>query len=80
MLMKVPNLVWFSPATTHDHQFLEKLKCDAHTVYIFDKGYNDYKAFEHFTEQKTGFVTRIKEMQTRKKSHSRDHSQWCFIG
>jgi hypothetical protein len=23
-------------------------------------GYNDYKAFEHFTEQKTGFVTRIK--------------------
>jgi hypothetical protein len=33
---KVPNLVWFSPATTHDHQFLEKLKCDAHTVYISD--------------------------------------------
>ena len=54
---KVPSLVWFSPATTLDHQFLEKLKCDAHTVYIFDKGYNDYKAFEHFTEQKTGFVT-----------------------
>lgn len=57
---KVPSLVWFSPATTNDHQFLEKLKCDKHTVYIFDKGYNDYKAFEHFTEQKTGFVTRIK--------------------
>jgi Transposase DDE domain/Domain of unknown function (DUF4372) len=58
---KVPSLVWFSPATTNDHQFLEKLKCDEHTVYIFDKGYNDYKAFEHFTEQNTGFVTRIKE-------------------
>ena len=58
---KVPNLVWFTPATTHDHQFLEKLKCDEHTVYIFDKGYNDYKAFAHFTEQKTGFVTRIKD-------------------
>jgi len=57
---KVPNLVWFTPATTHDHQFLEKLKCDEHTVYIFDKGYNDYKAFGHFTTQKTGFVTRIK--------------------
>jgi hypothetical protein len=58
---KVPNLVWFTAATTHDHQFLEKLKCDQHTVYIFDKGYNDYKAFEYFTRQKTGFVTRIKE-------------------
>ena len=58
---KVPNLVWFTPATTHDHQFLEKLKCDEHTVYIFDKGYNDYKAFDYFTERKTGFVTRIKD-------------------
>jgi hypothetical protein len=38
---KVPNLVWFShnarPSVSR------KLKCDAHTVYIFDKGYNDYK-------------------------------------
>lgn len=58
---KVPNLVWFTPARTHDHKFLEKLKCDEHTVYIFDKGYNDYKAFEHFTEHRTGFVTRIKD-------------------
>jgi phage-related protein len=58
---KVPSLVWFTSAATHDHQFLKKLKCDEHTVYIFDKGYNDYVAFEHFTNQKTGFVTRIKE-------------------
>lgn len=57
----VPNLVWFSPATTHDHNFLKKLKCDDNTVYVFDKGYNDYKAFKHFTENKTGFVTRIKD-------------------
>jgi hypothetical protein len=58
---KVPNLVWFTSARTHDQKFLEKLECDEHTVYIFDKGYNDYKAFEHFTEQKTGFVTRLKD-------------------
>lgn len=57
----VPNLVWFSPATTHDHNFLKKLKCDDNTIYVFDKGYNDYKAFEHFTVQKTGFVTRLKD-------------------
>jgi hypothetical protein len=58
---KVPNLVWFTSAATHDQQFLKKLKCDEDTVYIFDKGYNDYKAFEYFTHKKTGFVTRIKE-------------------
>ena len=57
----VPNLVWFSPATTHDHNFLTKLKCDDNTIYVFDKGYNDYKAFERFTVQKTGFVTRLKD-------------------
>ena len=58
---KVPSLVWFSPATTHDHNFLKKLKCDDNTIYVFDKGYNDYKAFKHFTDNKTGFVTRIKD-------------------
>lgn len=57
----VPSLVWFSEAKTHDHNFLEKLKCDENTIYVFDKGYNDYKAFEYFTTQKTGFVTRIKD-------------------
>jgi Transposase DDE domain/Domain of unknown function (DUF4372) len=57
----VPSLVWFSPAITHDHNFLEKLKCDENTIYVFDKGYNDYKAFKHFSDHKTGFVTRIKD-------------------
>ncbi len=57
----VPNLVWFSSAATHDHRFLEKLACDDNTIYVFDKGYNDYKAFKHFGKQNTGFVTRIKD-------------------
>ncbi len=30
-------------------------------IFIFDKGHNDYKAFKTFTENKTGFVTRIKD-------------------
>jgi len=58
---QVPSLVWFSPAAAHDHNFLEKLKCDDNTIYVFDKGYNDYKAFKHFTDHETGFVTRIKD-------------------
>ena len=57
----VPNLVWFSPATSNDQQYLKKLTCDDKTIYVFDKGYNDYKAFAHFTKQHTGFVTRIKD-------------------
>ena len=29
---KVPHLIWHTAAITHDHQFLEKLKCDEHTL------------------------------------------------
>ena len=56
----VPKMVWLTSAATHDHILLDKLKLDSNTIYVFDKGYNDYKAFERFTEAKTGFVTRIK--------------------
>lgn len=58
---KLPKMVWFSNAATHDHMLLEKLKCDENTIYVFDKGYNDYKAFDKFTDAGTGFVTRIKD-------------------
>ncbi len=57
----VPKMVWFTPATTHDHVLLSKLKMDPNTIYVFDKGYNDYKAFQKFCNHQTGFVTRIKD-------------------
>lgn len=57
----VPKMVWFSSAATHDHMLLGKLKHDSNTIYVFDKGYNDYKAFEKFSLSQTGFVTRIKD-------------------
>ncbi|MCB9015629.1 MAG: IS4 family transposase [Lentimicrobiaceae bacterium] len=57
----VPKMLWFSSAATHDHFLLDKLKPDSNTIYVFDKGYNDYLAFEKFTQVGTGFVTRIKD-------------------
>ena len=57
----VPKMVWFTEAAKNDHVLLEKLKLDANTIYVFDKGYNDYKAFKLFSENNTGFVTRIKD-------------------
>ena len=57
----VPKLLWFTDAAKHDHILLEKLKMDSNTIYVFDKGYNDYKAFKKFSENSTGFVTRIKD-------------------
>ena len=57
----VPKMIWFSSAATHDHMLLEKLRPNANTIYVFDKGYNDYKAFQFLSENKTGFVTRLKD-------------------
>jgi hypothetical protein len=55
-----PKMVWFSSAATHDHVLLGKLKLDPGNIYVFDKGYNDYRAFKKFSDKHTGFVTRIK--------------------
>ena len=57
----VPKMVWFTEAAKNDHILLEKLKLDTNTIYVFDKGYNDYKAFKLFSDNHTGFVTRIKD-------------------
>jgi hypothetical protein len=57
----VPKMVWFTHSSRNDHFLLEKLKPDDNTIYVFDKGYTDYKAFNKFTEVGAGFVTRKKE-------------------
>ena len=57
----VPKMVWFTEAAKNDHILLKKLKMDSNTIYVFDKGYNDYKAFKRFSDNNTGFVTRIKD-------------------
>ena len=57
----IPKMIWFSDAATHDHILLKKLKPKSNSIYVFDKGYNDYNAFKTFSENNTGFVTRIKD-------------------
>ena len=57
----VPKLVWFTNASTNDHVLLPKLTLGEDIIYIFDKGYNDYKAFKSFCDSQTGFVTRLKD-------------------
>lgn len=65
----VPKMVWFTSAATHDHILFEKLKLNKDNIYVFDKGYNDYKAFKLFCDNETGFVTRIKDNAVYKVEH-----------
>jgi IS4 transposase len=57
----VPKVVWFTSAATNDHILLSKLELSPNIIYVFDKGYNDYKAYTLFCDKKTGFVTRLKD-------------------
>jgi hypothetical protein len=57
----VPKVVWFTSAATNDHILLSKLDLSPDKIYVFDKGYNDYQAFKKFSDNETGFVTRIKD-------------------
>ncbi len=57
----VPKMIYLTSASTSDHYLLDKLKFDSDTIYVFDKGYNDYAAFKRFCDNETGFVTRIKD-------------------
>ena len=57
---KVPKLIWFSAATTHDKQFLKHVQLEKGKIAVFDKGYNDYKTFDEFTQNNIFFVTRLK--------------------
>jgi hypothetical protein len=72
----LPKMVWFTSASTHDHILLNKLKLDSNTIYVFDKGYNDYEAYDLFTNHQTGFVTRIKDnavYNTVEQKHIEEH-------
>ena len=76
----VPKLVWFTEAAKNDHILLEKLKLDSNIIYVFDKGYNDYKAFKRFDDNNTGFVTRIKDNAVYQKVQTNEIDEHIHSG
>ena len=61
MQQEVPQLIWFSSAATHDHEFIKHLALRKNRIAVFDKGYNDYHLFAQLCDNKNFFVTRLKE-------------------
>jgi hypothetical protein len=57
----VPEMVWMSSASKNDKDFLGQLNPKKGEVYIFDKGYVNYSAYDNFTEKEAFYVTRINE-------------------
>jgi hypothetical protein len=76
----VPKIVWFTHSARHDHFLLEKLQLNPNTIYVFDKGYNDYKVFKRFTDNETCFVTRIKDKSVYEIKETNEIEEYIHSG
>jgi hypothetical protein len=55
----VPCMIRFSPGAANDMRFLKDIHLPKGSLVVFDKGYNDYGAFNRFTAEGISWVTRL---------------------
>jgi hypothetical protein len=60
VLEDVPCLVRFSSASVQDHRFLQDMELKKGSFVVFDRGYNDYRLFDRWTQAGIYFVSRQK--------------------
>jgi hypothetical protein len=69
---KVPQLIWYSNAATHDSKFYDKIDFSADCLYVFDKGYIDFWRFDLFTKKGIQFCTRLRDNSVYKVLEERE--------
>jgi len=57
----LPTYAYISNASKHDVTFARKFPLPAESIVAMDRGYNDYRLFASWTENRIYFVTRLKE-------------------
>ena len=57
----VPCMVRFSAGAANDMRFLNDIRLPKGSIVVFDKGYNDYKTFNRFTDEGISWVTRLSQ-------------------
>lgn len=57
----IPEVIVVSNAKHHDKSKMDQLMTDKNCIYVYDKGYVDYKKFDQFTNDEKFFVTRLKD-------------------
>jgi IS4 transposase len=74
----IPQLFIVTNAEEHDRTQMDALMNEKYCIYVFDKGYIDYKKFDEFTKAEKSFITRLKdnavtkEIEFLKITHSED--------
>lgn len=73
---KIPTFIRVSSASVHDVKMLDELTYEAGALYIFDRGYTDFKRLYTIDEAKAFFVIRAKDSLRCRRvySHSVDKS------
>jgi len=57
----VPNMVVLSDAANNDKDYLGQLKATPGQIYVFDKGYVNYKKWEEWSQQGVFYLTRLNQ-------------------
>lgn len=57
----IPELIVVSNAKSHDRAMMDDLITENNCIYVFDKGYIDYKKFDEFSDKGIQFITRLKD-------------------
>jgi hypothetical protein len=57
----LPSYAVITEGKVHEIQVARKLKLQAGTMLVFDRGYTDYDWFQRLTEEEVHFVTRLKD-------------------
>lgn len=57
----VASFIRMTEAKVHDRKFLAHLTLEAGSFLVFDKAYNVYRQFAHWTSEQVWFVTRMKK-------------------
>jgi hypothetical protein len=57
----IGKFIHITAAKVHDKNFMKEIQVPAHSMLVFDKAYNYYLQFAHWTEKTIYFVTRQKK-------------------
>jgi hypothetical protein len=58
---QLPRLIWYTASAKNDLSFVQNRDFHRENIYVFDRGYIDYKFYERLSANQVGFVTRLKE-------------------
>jgi hypothetical protein len=58
----VPQIIHLTTASKNDKTLLPHIQLPPGSVLVFDMGYNNYKQFQQWTQQKVNWITRLSEV------------------